>query len=157
MYLKNLPILYHRGDHANKQLYCMMTFAILHCNPGPAFRPIAQAHAVYVILLFISALLLPGKVTGHCYIGLHIWVQIIYAMWHVTFYFFPMSPCHFFMRHWRHFFLQLLKWPCRTSFFTHVEPSICLEGMKRKTFAVTASVKLAFSYRKRSWCHAIFG
>ncbi len=28
-------------------------------------------------------------------VGLHIWVQIIYAMSHVTFYFFPMSPCHF--------------------------------------------------------------
>ncbi len=60
------------------------------------------------------------------------WVQIIYAMPHVTFYFFPMSPCHFlffpmslstvFFIKGHVGFLQLLKWPC----FTHVEPSTCI-------------------------------
>ncbi len=59
------------------------------------------------------------------------WVQIFYAMSHVTF---ILSLC----RHVTFYktltslstvfikghvgLLQLLKWPCRTSFFTHVEP-----------------------------------
>ncbi len=47
------------------------------------------------------------------------------------FYFFPYVAMSLFIRPWRHFLvfikahvglLQLLKWPCRTSFFTHVEP-----------------------------------
>ncbi len=33
--------------------------------------------------------------------------------------------------------LQLLKWPCRTSFFTHVEPSIC--GVASGTDDTTAT------------------
>ncbi len=51
-------------------------------------------------------------------------------MSHVTFYFYPMSPCHFYktLTSLSTLFikphvglLQLLKWPCWTSFFTHVE------------------------------------
>ncbi len=61
-------------------------------------------------------------------------------MSHFTFYFFPMSPLPLFIRHFHHFlhffikghvgFLQLLKWPCRTSCFTHVEPYVCQRGCK---------------------------
>ncbi len=53
--LKNLTILYYRGDHANTQLYWMMDrkFAILHCDPSWAFQPIAEAHIIYVYMILL--------------------------------------------------------------------------------------------------------
>ena len=46
----------------------MMTFAILHCDPSPAFQVIAEVHVlyVYVILLFISAWLPRSQAIAIC-------------------------------------------------------------------------------------------
>ncbi len=66
--------------------------------------------------------------------------NVLYAMSHVTFLYFPCVPMPLFIRPWRNclqfFFikgyvglLQLLKWSCHTLFFSHVEPYVAIQGM----------------------------
>ncbi len=68
IYLNNFPIIYHRGHHATiLKYYYTVTFDILRCDPGPGFQPIAEVHVfyVYVVLLFISAVLPGSWVIAH--------------------------------------------------------------------------------------------
>ncbi len=63
-----------------------------------------------------------------CYVTRHL-LFFPYVSHHVTFYKTLTSLSTVFIK--GHVgFLQLLKWPCHTSFFTHVEPLGCQQGVR---------------------------
>ncbi len=80
------------------------------------------------------------------YIGL----QIIYAILHVAFYLFPVpdvikDSCQT---------PQLLKWPCRTSFLTHVGPYICLPvRVQQQCIIGCFLLNMAFKYQLEESLH----